>query len=437
MDEAEVTPVAAGEDDDDDRFGRGVPPPLLPLHADSIQVEVEGRTLPLDTSLDTCPAEPVLGADARPVTAARQSPTPHPPPTADRLTPKNAAQKLRGLLKRGRRPPSLPKATVALGGAPGPWWGGLVRARSAKETERDRRIQQIVQFVDTGQVPLRRTPSLQWDIAAAQAEDPEMDDAAAHLQAARTQRMRTQLQLIDSEVAEAKAQLVRSELLRGPSGKRYKCDGDCYVGGCGEEFAEEDGVLCSGCQLFLCHTCFGSTVVRAEVQVSGRYDKHIEAESPAVGVSEPGSLPCPLFPQMCACGHIPLHTIQRALLHPSNRGRDGAEEDVNSSGHSAHKLHLLARRRWAEEAARQAQAPQSGQEGTAATAADIEDEGVALVRTFTESAARRANMVLARKADRVAVLADKLDELEELQAELQAHPVLAPIPAYLRRTCAQ
>ena len=39
-----------------------------------------------------------------------------------------------------------------------------------------------------------------------------------------------------------------------------------------------------------------------------------------------------MFPQNCACGHIRLYDIQRALLHNSNRGRDGASEDIESEG---------------------------------------------------------------------------------------------------------
>ena len=55
-----------------------------------------------------------------------------------------------------------------------------------------------------------------------------------------------------------------------------------------------------------------------------------------------------MFPQNCACGHIRLYDIQRALLHNSNRGRDGASEDIESEGLSPHKVFLIARRRQAE-----------------------------------------------------------------------------------------
>jgi hypothetical protein len=109
-----------------------------------------------------------------------------------------------------------------------------------------------------------------------------------------------------------KAEIVRSSLLREPGKQRFVCDGDAIVGGCGEEFSEQDGVMCDGCQLFLCFKCFGATVIANECSVGGRYDAEI-------GASPSGSLPCPLFPQSCDCGHIPLVKIQRSLLHRSNR----------------------------------------------------------------------------------------------------------------------
>ena len=39
------------------------------------------------------------------------------------------------------------------------------------------------------------------------------------------------------------------------------------LGGCCEEFAEEQGVLCGDCTLFLCFGCFGKLVVNNECQV--------------------------------------------------------------------------------------------------------------------------------------------------------------------------
>lgn len=312
--------------------------------------------------------------------------------------------------------------------------GALPRQRSS-ERQRDERLRLLLQLVEGQYEPiahtdpsggehapgpgedgedLTRTPSVQQDVeAAAQANG----SAPPQSQLARAQRMRMQCRLLDADIAEAKAQLLRAALLRGPSPVKLQCDADCVVGGCGAEFAEEEGVLCGGCRLFLCHTCFGATVVIHECQQGGRFDSEVRAGD---AVSEPGSLPCPRFPQECSCGHIPLHMIQRAMLHPHNRGRDGAEEDVHSSGHSAHKVHLQARRRWAEAEAQK----------TSSSA------GAPLVRTLTERVARRATPTLSGGID-TAVLADKLDELEQLKIELLSRPAAEAIPAHLRRTCVQ
>ena len=178
-----------------------------------------------------------------------------------------------------------------------------------------------------------RTPSVQCDL------DAGLDER----QASRQARLRRQLRSIDAELAVVRAQLERSNQLREPSNARLVCDGECMVGGCGNEFSAQDGVLCEDCQLFLCFQCFGATVVANECAVGGRYDAEIRPETTLY--SPAGSLPCPLYPQGCTRGHIPLVQIQRALLHRSNRGRDGEHEDVTSKGHSPHKLHLLARRR--------------------------------------------------------------------------------------------
>ena len=315
----------------------------------------------------------------------------------------------------------------------------LPRARSAGALAREARLRAIIAEVDgTGPGtprPLDRTPSALADLAAARAElaagvDPSNKGvlASMHQRAARNQRLRKQLRLIDAETAELSADLARGAVLRGDSATtaRYECDVDCIVGGCGEQFAEHEGVRCGDCKLFLCFPCFGNCVTN-ECQVGGRFDKTVAGENGRL--TEPGSLPCALFPQMCTNGHIPLRTIQRAMLHPANRGRDGADEDVHSSGHSPHKIHLMARRRWAE-----AEADAAAKE----LSEDDPDAGVALVRTFTERVARSRNATLSRSdADTHAALADKLDELEQLKAELARAPPTASIPAHLRRRCAQ
>jgi hypothetical protein len=167
---------------------------------------------------------------------------------------------------------------------------------------------------------LIRTPSAQRDIASASSD---LRKSVVHRQAARAQHLRAQLRAIDASVVEAQWELGRVALLRGPSGRRLVCDADCIVGGCEEEFAEEDGVLCSGCNMFLCNPCFGSSIVKNECQVGGRFDSNLSFDS---AVSPPGILPCPLFPQNCPIGHIPLHKIQRSMLHRKNRGRDGDDE---------------------------------------------------------------------------------------------------------------
>ena len=128
---------------------------------------------------------------------------------------------------------------------------------------------------------------------------------------------------------------------------------------------------------------------------------------------------------MCSNGHIPLHDIQRALLRPRNRGRDGIEEDVHSPGHSAHKLHLLARQRQAEALA----VANHGNE-------PAEGSGFGLVRTFTDEMSQRRNVSLSREAGNGA-LADRLDELEQLKAELAERPAVAAVPVHMRRVCAQ
>eukprot|EP01043_Picozoa_sp_COSAG02_P031914 COSAG02_NODE_2108_length_9809_cov_4.022966_1_plen_521_part_10 len=285
--------------------------------------------------------------------------------------------------------------------------------------------------VEDGGAELVHTPSVAADLAT----------GLTTAEAARGQRLREQLRTLDTEIANAKAQLIRQRLLRGPSGRQFECDKDCVVGGCGETFAEEDGVLCSctDCQLFLCHKCFGNVLVTNECQVGGRYDKSIDTDSGSGMMSAPGSLPCPLYPSECSCGHIPLADIQRALLHGSNRGEDGNFEDIESPGLSPHKIFLIARRR-------QAETKLSG---------DAEDGSLrlresTLVRTVTEARnvtptglgrAMRMSLRTSTTAQLSArtALADKCDELEQLRDELYqvTKGSETAIPPKLRRNCAQ
>ncbi len=286
-------------------------------------------------------------------------------------------------------------------------------------------LDELAAAVDA-QCELVRTPSAQKDIEAALAADPSLSSSHVHEQAGRAQRLRAQLRRLDAQIAATKSELVRSHLLHGPSQARRECDPDCIVGGCQAEFAETEGVLCDDCGIFLCNVCFGHTVVANECQQGGRFDSDLRfpAAELAERISPPGSLPCPLFPQNCSCGHIPLFAIQRAMLARRNRGRHGDEEDVTSPGNSPHKIHLLARRRWAE-----------GQANKADT-----DE-IDLVRTFTQK--RRLSFShstggLARtNSSTRTVLADKLNELKQLQAELAARPAVAAIPPAKLRHCAQ
>lgn len=292
-------------------------------------------------------------------------------------------------------------------------------------------LDELAAAVDDEATELVRTPSAQRDIEAAMAADPSRRRSQVYRQAGRAQRLRAQLRLLDAEIAEVKSELVRASLLRGPSQVLYECDPDIIVGGCQRNFAGEQGVLCDDCGLFLCHACFGATVVKNECQIGGRFDtdlRHRLDGAPEERVSAPGSLPCPLFPQSCATGHIALSVIQRAMLSRRNRGRDGDEEDVNSPGNSPHKTHLLARRRWAE-----AQVDQQ---------ANLDaDDGVELVRGF--SGARRMSFSrgageLARTSSSTrAILADKLNELKQLKGELARHPAAAAILPAQRRVCAQ
>lgn len=282
--------------------------------------------------------------------------------------------------------------------------------------------------VDDEAVELTRTPSTQRDIDAATAAG--LRSSFALKQAGRAQRLRAQLRALDADIAEVKSEILRASLLRGPSDKRFTCDEMCIVGGCSEEFAEDEGVFCKGCKLFLCHACFGATVVKNECQIGGRFDTDLSVTvEDKQRKSAPGSLPCPMFPQGCSCGHISLHEIQKAMLDRRNRGRDGEVEDINSPGTSPHKTYLLARRRWAE-------AQVEDQEAGSGT-----DDDVPLVRTFTESrriaAARGVGGLARTNSGARSALADKLNELAELLSELAAHPVTESISKPKLRTCAQ
>ena len=259
---------------------------------------------------------------------------------------------------------------------------------------------------------LASTPSVRRDLAA----------GVPRPQAARQQRYRAQLRLIDVELVEARAELQRRTALRGPTGVRHECDGDCIVGGCAEEFAQEQGVLCSGCQLFLCYPCFGSTVVANEC-VGGRYSSELHGATDGADGSPWGSLPCPLFPQGCSIGHVPLAEIQRALLHPGNRGVDGDAEDVSSPGTSPHKIHLIARRQQAEKLL------------WASDIAGADDGGgwkreivpAFLLRTVTQNAVTAAlgrtvsSTLRGTESKARAALGDKHSELVN-QAEYHVHP---------------
>ena len=263
---------------------------------------------------------------------------------------------------------------------------------------------------------LVRTPSAEEDLEAAVAADPSTPAVDVRRRVlgrvARAQRARTQLRQLDADIQELRSQVQRAAMLRGPSGARHTCDANSTVGGCNKVFAAEDGVVCTGCDLFLCEPCFGSAVVKNECPGEGRYMKDLDG-------SPPGSLPCPLFPQECNCGHIPLPAIQRALLHTANRGVDGDAEDIESPGVSPHKLHLLARRRWAEM-----------QTSDAAGSKEM------LLRTVTH--VRRQTFALARtQSGAHAALADKLNEIKQLKVELAMSPPSSAILTDERRVCAR
>ena len=289
----------------------------------------------------------------------------------------------------------------------------LLAEEGVDDSDREAAMQASLR-VDDG-LQLMRTPSVQQDLETG------MDETRAAL----GQAMRAELRLVDAELVGLRHELARSRLLRGPSGERVQCDADCIVGGCQLDKAVEDGILCPGCELFLCHECFGSLNVANECSIGGRYDRTIS--SPSSQPSEPGSLPCPMFPSGCDVGHIPLVDIQRALLHPKNRGRDGEYEDIDSPGHSPHKLHLLARRRAAER-------DLASRAGSPALTAQSK-----LIRTITEVRRSRAVEIIgvANQSDLRVLLAERNSEMDELRKALQLFPPDAQIAPQDRRTCAQ
>lgn len=107
---------------------------------------------------------------------------------------------------------------------------------------------------------LDRTQSVQRDI----------DSGVDLKQALKAQVLRAKLREVDADVAELRASLRRWDVLAGPSKNTRVCDEDCLGCGCGEEVPDDQGLLCEGCQLFLCNKCFGQTVIRLEVEVGGR-----------------------------------------------------------------------------------------------------------------------------------------------------------------------
>eukprot|EP01047_Picozoa_sp_COSAG01_P081559 COSAG01_NODE_16305_length_1248_cov_1.151436_1_plen_229_part_10 len=211
------------------------------------------------------------------------------------------------------------------------------------------------------------------------------------------------------------------------------------LGGCAGTFDETEGVVCHGCSLFLCHACFGSTVVAHECGVGGRHDSHITgAGQGSEQQSPPGSLPCPLFPQGCSVGHIPLDTIQRAMLHPANRGRDRAAEDILSAGHSPHKLHLLARRRYAESQLHESSGGGDTEEDGAGVEELMQENFLTRTRTELTASLQMTGVVLARtRSSSRALFVERQSELEQLLEALRRAPPAAAIPLARRRCCAQ
>ena len=191
----------------------------------------------------------------------------------------------------------------------------------------DGRVTGILGALSNPTQQLVRTASAERDIEAARAASPGMRESVVQRQATQAQQLRVQLRLIDADIIEVRAQLQRAALLRGPSGERRVCDADCVAAGCGEEFPEEDGVLCE-CGLFLCFECFG-VMVNSECQIGGRFDKDLSIDGQR---SPTGALPCSLFPQQCSVGHVAMSVIQKAMLADVNRGEDGEAEDRRRQG---------------------------------------------------------------------------------------------------------
>eukprot|EP01043_Picozoa_sp_COSAG02_P003480 COSAG02_NODE_85_length_39411_cov_50.018493_7_plen_1295_part_00 len=311
--------------------------------------------------------------------------------------------------------------------------GRLTRGRSGggtatgSEENARRELDRRLELVEGGGDELVHTPSVAADLSTGMS-NPE---------AARRQRLREQIRQVDAELADVRAQAMRVRLLRGPSGKTYECDPDFIVGGCQESRAEEDGVRCEDCGLFLCNKCFGGTVVHNECQVGGRFDKQIEASGAGGMMSAPGSLPCPLFPQACGNGHYKLLEIQRALLDDANRGEDGAYEDIDSPGLSPHKNFLIARRRQAEQQLETEcdGTPQMRDSMLVRTATEARDAAAGSLQR-TMSLGRATTSSVGWKASARAQLTDKVDELEQLRYDLSQNP-MDNVSKRQQRFCAQ
>ena len=66
-----------------------------------------------------------------------------------------------------------------------------------------------------------------------------------------------------------------------------------------------------------------SAVERALQGGSGAHPSAAQKEDKLLSLS--GKLPCPLFPEECDCGHVPLATITAALLDSEDYEHEAAE----------------------------------------------------------------------------------------------------------------
>ena len=102
----------------------------------------------------------------------------------------------------------------------------LVRApsaRTARRQQREARLRAIaaeVEDTSASAQPLIRTPSAVADMQAAAADQHSTD--TINQIASRAQRLRKHLRLVDAELAEVNAELVRARVLRGASGQRRR-----------------------------------------------------------------------------------------------------------------------------------------------------------------------------------------------------------------------